>query len=398
MKWLTMAAVVLVFLFGVALLMVNSEKQLAAITGEMQFYEGRRDALQKEVRDFQEALNNRVAQELERKWEELMKKEGELKGKYGERLSLEKECTELGAQRDRLDGEIKTIRDRLGELVVQTNSLAVEIDSMHKEHDAIRAKVAADTEARDKAMALRKAEEARYLERKNAADAMSRAADDAEWRREQTESSVVVATNTLKALEMRIADARRETGKEIAELEKRISDAKKDAAAAMAGVDAERARLEALGDEIAKLEARRDELVHVERRLAEAKEGLFKEQENLANAKKGVDAVVAKAEAERARLKALGDEVAKLEVRHDELADVERRLAKVKEDLSMEEKKLANVRAMISERRIMEQIDGIREDVLRKLVVFKDGLEDLEKKFEGVEREQKPEVKEGKTE
>ena len=89
MKWMTMAAITLALLFVCVFLVINKQEQLSVITNEVQTYMGQRDTLQKEVGDLQGHRDRRAA--LDKEWEEFKTKEGELKGKYGEKLTLEGE-------------------------------------------------------------------------------------------------------------------------------------------------------------------------------------------------------------------------------------------------------------------------------------------------------------------
>ena len=345
MKWLVIAALTLALLFGCVFLVINKQEQLSVITNEVQTYMGQRDTLQKEVGDLQGHRDRRAA--LDKEWEEFKTKEGELKGKYGEKLNLEGECGKLTERRDGLATSIKAMKDqvaslqgRVAALANQTNFLGKTMDRMRGERDAILADTKADRDAKDKAKEQRLVEESRYSEQKRLADQQAeraisertradgakREADDAERRKGDAERAAKAAETAQKA---RVAALRAETDKEVVEQEKRTSTARKAAGA-----------------------------------------------------------VAAKAEAEEAKLKTLAAEVAKLEARREELAGVEKQLAETKEALAEEQTKLGQTRAKVSAQQVAAQIDSVREDVSRRLGVFGAKLEELEKK-------QKAEVKQG---
>lgn len=345
MKWLIIAALTLALLFGSVFLVINKQEQLSVITNEVQTYMGQRDTLQKEVGDLQGHRDRRAA--LDKEWEEFKTREGELKGKYGEKLELEGECAKLTEKRDGLRKSVKaqeelvsSLKDRISELASETNLLGKTVIRMRGERDAILEDTKADRETQDKVKEQRVAEEARYAKQKRLADQESDrakgekkradeakiAADDAEVRKEDAERAAKAAEAAQKA---RVAALRAETDKEVAAQEKRTSAARKAVADASA-----------------------------------------------------------KAEAEETKLKTLAMEVAKLEARRDELAGVERQLAQTKEALAEEQAKLGQTRAKVSAQQIAAQIDGVREDVSRRLGAFGAKLEELEKK-------QNAEVKQG---
>lgn len=345
MKWLIIAAVTLALLFGCVFLVINKQEQLSVITNEVQTYMGQRDTLQKEVGDLQGHSDRRAA--LDKEWEEFKTREGELAGKYGEKLALEGECAKLTERRDGLRNSAKaqeelasSLEERIAKLAGETNFLGKTMTRMRGERDAILEDTKADRETQDKVKEQRVAEEARYAKQKRLADqeedrAKSEkkradeakiAADDAERRKEDAERAAKAAETAQKA---RVAALRAETDKEVAEHEKRTSAARKAAADASA-----------------------------------------------------------KAEAEEARLKTLAAEVAKLEARREELAGVEKRLDETKEALAEEQAKLGQTRAKVSAQQVAAQIDGVREDVTKRLGAFEAKLDELEKK-------QKEEVKQG---
>ena len=345
MKWMTMAAITLALLFVCVFLVINKQAQLSVITNEVQTYMGQRDTLRKEVGDLQGHRDRRVA--LDKEWEEFKTKEGELIGKYGEKKALEGECTKLTEKCDGLRRSVKaheelvsSLERRIAELASQTNFLGKTMNRMRGERDAILADTKADMETQDKVKALRVAEEARYTEQKRLADQESEraysekkradeakiAADDAERRKEDAERAAKAAESAQKS---RVTALRAETDKEVVAQEKRTSVARKAAADASA-----------------------------------------------------------KAEAEETKMKTLAAEVAKLEARRDELAGVEKRLDEAKEALAEEHAKLGQTRAKISAQQVAAQIDGVREDVFRRLGAFGAKLEELEKK-------QNAEVKQG---
>jgi chromosome segregation ATPase len=340
-----MAAITLALLFACVFLVINKQEQLSVITNEVQTYMGQRDTLQKEVGDLQRHRDRRAA--LDKEWEEFKTREIELKGKYGEKLALERECAKLTERRDGLRNSVKaqeelvsSLERRIAELASQTNFLGKMMNRMCGERDAILADTKADMETQDKVKALRVAEEGRYTEQKRLADQESEraysekkradeakiAADEAERRKEDAERAAKAAETVQKA---RVAALRAETDKEVAAQEKRASAARKAAADASA-----------------------------------------------------------KAEAEEARLKTLATEVAKLEARRDELAGVEKQLDETKEALAEEQAKLGQTRAKVSAQQVTAQIDGVREDVTKRLDAFKAKLDELEKK-------QNAEVKQG---
>lgn len=345
MKWMTMAAITLALLFVCVFLVINKQEQLSVITNEVQTYMGQRDTLQKEVGDLQGHRDRRAA--LDKEWEEFKTKEGELKGKYGEKLTLEGECATLMKKRDGLATDIKVMEDRVvllqgrvAELANQTNFLGKTMDRMRGERDAILEDTKATRETQDKVKEQRVAEEARYAKQKlladqeavraanekNRADEAKRGADDAVRHKEDSERA---AEKAETAYEARITAARAKADKDIAEQEKRMTDAHQKAAKAMANAEAEQVKLKTLAEAVAKLEARRDELAGVEKRLDETKEALSEEQA-----------------------------------------------------------KLGQTRAKVSAQQVTAQIDGVREDVTKRLDAFKAKLDELEKK-------QKEEVKQG---
>ena len=345
MKWMTMAAITLALLFVCVFLVINKQEQLSVITNEVQTYMGQRDTLQKEVGDLQGHRDRRAA--LDKEWEEFKTKEGELKGKYGEKLTLEGECATLMKKRDGLATDIKVMEDRVvllqgrvAELANQTNFLGKTMDRMRGERDAILEDAKAARETQDKVKEQRVAEEARYAKQKlladqeavraanekNRADEAKRGADDAVRHKEDSERA---AEKAETAYEARITAARAKADKDIAEQEKRMTDAHQKAAKAMANAEAEQVKLKTLAEAVAKLEARRDELAGVEKRLDETKEALAEEQA-----------------------------------------------------------KLGQTRAKVSAQQVTAQIDGVREDVTKRLDAFKAKLDELEKK-------QKEEVKQG---
>ena len=345
MKWMTMAAITLALLFVCVFLVINKQEQLSVITNEVQTYMGQRDTLQKEVGDLQGHRDRRAA--LDKEWEEFKTKEGELVGKYGEKLALEGECAKLTEKRDGLRNSVKaqeelasSLEERIAKLAGETNFLGKTMIRMRGERDAILEDVKVKQDERDKFKLLRDEEEKRYSTQKRIADQEAElaadekkraneakiAANEAERRKEDAERAAKAAEAAQKA---RVAALREETDKEVAEQEKRASAARKAAADASAQAEAEEARLKTLATEVAKLEARRDELAGVEKRLDETKEALAEEQS-----------------------------------------------------------KLGQTRAKVSAQQVTAQIDGVREDVTKRLGAFKAKLDELEKK-------QKEEVKQG---
>ena len=345
MKWMTMAAITLALLFVCVFLVINKQEQLSVITNEVQTYMGQRDTLQKEVGDLQGHRDRRAA--LDKEWEEFKTKEGELVGKYGEKLALEGECAKLTEKRDGLRNSVKaqeelasSLEERIAKLAGETNFLGKTMIRMRGERDAILEDVKVKQDERDKFKLLRDEEEKRYSTQKRIADQEAElsadekkraneakiAADEAERRKEDAERAAKAAEIVKKA---RVAALRTETDKEVAAQENRASAARKAAADASAKAEAEEARLKTLAAEVAKLEARRDELAGVEKRLDEAKEALAEEQA-----------------------------------------------------------KLGQMRAKVSAEQVAAQIDGVREDVTKRLGAFKAKLDELEKK-------QKEEVKQG---
>lgn len=345
MKWMTMAAITLALLFVCVFLVINKQEQLSVITNEVQTYMGQRDTLQKEVGDLQRHRDRRAA--LDKEWEEFKTREIELKGKYGEKLALERECAKLTEKRDGLRNSVKaqeelvsSLERRIAELASQTNFLGKTMNQMRGEQDAILVDIEAIKKDRDKFEQQCREEDKRYTEHKRTADNEAKrandetaraneakiTADDAERRKEDAERAAKAAETAQKA---RVAALRAETDKEVVAQERRMSDARKAAADASAKAEAEETRLKTLATEVAKLEARRDELAGVEKRLDEAKEALAEEQA-----------------------------------------------------------KLSQTRAKISAQQVAAQIDGVREDVTKRLDAFKVKLDELEKK-------QKEEVKQG---
>ena len=69
-----------------------------------------------------------------------------------------------------------------------------------------------------------------------------------------------------------------------------------------------------------------------------------------------------------------------LEAQRDELVGVEKQLDETKKALAEEQTKLGQARAKVSAHQVAEQIDGVREDVSRRLTAFGTKLEELEKK------------------
>ena len=345
MKWLVIAALTLALLFGRVFLVINKQEQLSVITNEVQTYMGQRDTLQKEVGNLQGHRDRRAA--LDKEWEEFKTKEGELKGKYGEKLMLEGECSKLTEKREGLLKSIETyeelvasLKKRASELAIQTNALVKAMDRIRGNRDMILEDIERIKKDRDKFESLRNEEKDHYTNQKRLADQESAradsekkraneakiAADDAERRRGDAESAAKAAETAQKA---RVAALRAETDKEIAEQEKHKSAARKAAGAA-----------------------------------------------------------TAKAEAEEAKLNTLAAEVAKFEARRDELAGVEKQLAETKDVLAEEQAKLGQTRAKFSAQQIAAQIDGVREEVSRRLGAFGAKLDELEKK-------QNAEVKQG---
>ena len=106
MKWMTMAAITLALLFVCVFLVINKQEQLSVITSEVQTYMGQRDTLQKEVGDIQGHRDRRAA--LDKEWEEFKTREGELKGKYGEKKALEEKIAKIS--------NLLTYMRRLGEI------------------------------------------------------------------------------------------------------------------------------------------------------------------------------------------------------------------------------------------------------------------------------------------
>jgi hypothetical protein len=332
-----MAAITLALLFVCVFLVINKQAQLSVITNEVQTYMGQRDTLRKEVGDLQGHRDRRVA--LDKEWEEFKTKEGELIGKYGEKKALEGECTKLTEKCDGLRRSVKaheelvsSLERRIAELASQTNFLGKTMNRMRGERDAILADTKADMETQDKVKALRVAEEARYTEQKRLADQESEraysekkradeakiAADDAERRKEDAERAAKAAESAQKS---RVTALRAETDKEVAEHEKLRLAAIKAAAYANASVEAEKLKLKTLAEEIARLETRRNELVSVKKQLAETKVAL-----------------------------------------------------------SIELKKLDQAMKRVTAQQVVTQIDGVREEMVKRLGEFKVKLEELEKK------------------
>ena len=345
MKWMTMAAITLALLFVCVFLVINKQAQLSVITNEVQTYMGQRDTLQKDVGDLQRHRDRRAA--LDKEWEEFKTKEGELKGKYGEKLELEEECKALAKKRGILksdieacSNEVERLEAQIAELEIRTNAICKAKQKFANDRDFNLERANEARQEYEKVQEQRVAEEARFAKQKRLADQEEErvkrekdraneakiAADDAERRKEDAERAAKAAETAQKA---RVAASRAETDKEVAAQEKCASAARKAAADASA-----------------------------------------------------------KAEAEEARLKTLAAEVAKLEARRDELAGVEKRLDEAKEALSEEQAKLGQTRAKISAQQVAAQIDGVREDVSRRLGAFGAKLEELEKK-------QNAEVKQG---
>lgn len=345
MKWLIIAASALALLFVCVFLVINKQEQLIVITKEVQTYRGQRDTLQKEVGDLQGHRDRRAA--LDKEWEEFKAKEGELAGKYGEKLELEGECKALAKKRGMLksdieacSNEVERLEAQIAELEIQTNAIYKAKQKFANDRDFNLERANEARQEYEKVQEQRVAEEARFVKQKRLADQEEErvkrekdraneakiTADDADRRKEDAERAAKAAETAQKA---RVAALRAETDKEVAAQEKRASAARKAAADASA-----------------------------------------------------------KAEAEEARLKTLATEVAKLEARRDELAGVEKRLDETKEALTEELAKLGQTRAKVSAQQVAAQIDGVREDVTKRLGAFKDKLDELEKK-------QKEEVKQG---
>ena len=345
MKWMTMAAIMLVLLFVCVFLVINKQEQLSVINNEVQTYMGQRDTLKQEVGDLQGHRDRRAA--LDKAWEEFKTKEGELKGKYGEKLELEGECKALAKKRGILksdieacSNEVKRLEAQIAELEIRTNALCKAMQKFANDRDFNLERANEARQEYEKVQEQRVAEEARFAKQKQLADQEEErvkmekeraneakiAADGAERRKEDAERAAKAAETAQKA---RVATLRAETDKEVAAQENRASAARKAAADASA-----------------------------------------------------------KAEAEEARLKTLAAEVAKLEVRRDELAGVEKRLDETKEALAKEQAKLGQTRAKVSAQQVTAQIDGVREDVTKRLGAFKAKLDELEKK-------QKEEVTQG---
>lgn len=337
MKWMIMAAVTLALLFCCVFMMINKQEQLSVITSEVQTYMGQRDKLQKEVGDLQGHRDRRAA--LDKEWDEFKTKEGELRGKYGDKLALEGECAKLTERHDGLATRIKAMEEqvaslqgRVTELVNQTNILGKTMDSMLGERDTILEETERFKKERDTFYDLRRKEEKRYTEQKavadqeaaradteeNRANEAKRLADNAVKRKENAKQEADAAETAQKK---RVADLRVETDKEIAAQEKRRADASTAAADAIAKAEAEETKLKTLAAEVAKLEARRAELNGIEKQLTETKAALANEQE-----------------------------------------------------------KLGQVSAKVTAQQIAAQIDDVREDVSRRLGVFGAKLEEFETK------------------
>jgi hypothetical protein len=200
------------------------------------------------------------------------------------------------------------------------------------ERDAILSDIKAVKKDRDKFEQLCREEEKRYTEHKRIADNEAKrangetaraneakiAADDAERRREDAERAAKAAEISQKA---RVAALRAETDKEVAEHEKLRLAAIKAAAYANASVEAEKLKLKTLAEEVARLETRRNELVSVKKQLAETKVAL-----------------------------------------------------------SIELKKLDQAMKRVTAQQVVTQIDGVREEMVKRLGEFKVKLEELEKK------------------
>ena len=337
MKWMIMAAITLALLFACVFLVINKQEQLSVITNEVQAYMGQRNTLQKEVGDLQRHRDRRAA--LDKEWEEFKTREGELKGKYGEKLELEGECKAfakkcgiLKSDIEAYSNEVERLEAQIAELEIRTNAIYKAKQKFANDRDFYLEQASEARQEYEKAQEQRVAEEARLAKQKRLADQEEErvkrekdraneakiAADDAERRKEDAERAAKVAETVQKA---RVAALRAETDKEVAAQEKRTSAARKAAAEASAKAEAEEARQKTLAAEVAKLEARRDELAGVEMRLTEAKEALGKEQA-----------------------------------------------------------KLGQTRAKVSAQQITLQIDSVREDVMKSLDAFKAQLGDFEKK------------------
>ena len=267
MKWYAVAAVALVLLVTYAYYTVCKQAELARVVDDIKLYMAKLETLKRDVAT-EEELQQRV-EALDKAAENLKTKEGELKGKYGDMLALEAECKKLTEKRDGLLAEVKAQEElsllgqnRLSELASQTNVLAKARDAIH-----------ADTEA---------------------------------------------AMDKQKA---RVAVARAEADKEVAEQENRKRAAQRDAADASAA-----------------------------------------------------------AEAAKLQVKTLAAKVVELEAKHGELAGIERQLAEVKASLAVEQEKLGQTRAKMTAQQIAAHIDDIRKDVALRLGEFKVKLEELEKK------------------
>ena len=305
MKWLIMAALTLALMFACIFWVIDKQEQLGVITKEVQTYMGQRETLQREVGTLQGIRDREVA--LDNAWADYKTKEGELKGKYGEKVALEGECAKLTERRDGLLMSIKaqeermsSLERRLSDLVNQTNYLGKAMTKMLGERDSILEDTERFKGERDRFEAQRREAENRFTEQmrlsdqaseralseKKRADEARSAADEAERRKEDIERAIKAAV----AQKARIAVERDETEKEVEKLISRASDANNAAAVAQAEVEAQEAKMNALSAEIAKLEARRFELVGVTNQLAETKALLSAEREKLGQAKATVAA------------------------------------------------------------------------------------------------------------
>lgn len=290
MKWLIMAALTLALMFVCVFLVINKQEQLGVITKEVQTYMGQRETLQKEVENLQGIRDREVA--LDKAWADCKTKEGELKGKYGEKKELEGECSKLKERNEALRVGIKaheeqksSLEGKLVDLVNQTNYLGKTMTKMLGERDSIledtkrfkaQCREAEERYAAQKKLADQAAE--RATKEKKRADDAKNAADEAERRKEDAERAIESVLNSKKA---RIAAAREEADKEVEKQNLRKSTANKEAVEAHSKVEAQEEKLKALLAEIVQLEARRFELMEVTNQLAEAKVLLNTEQKKL---------------------------------------------------------------------------------------------------------------------
>ena len=283
MKWYAAASVALVLLVTYAYYTFSKQAELSHVMDDIKLYTAKLETLKREVSE-KEDLEQR-GHALDKVAETLKSKEGELKGKYGDKLVLEKECEMLAdtrretkAQIESLQSQIETLKSRAEQFVGQTNDLAVAMTRLRGERDAILDDIKNQQADRDKLQGLRRDEEKRYDEQKKRADAEAARADAAKERADAEEKRAAEATRAADAAVARKEDAERDAETAVAAQKKRVAPARKEADAAVDAqekrrIDAERsaseaevkassaqARLKALAEEVSGLEARRNQL------------------------------------------------------------------------------------------------------------------------------------------